>query len=52
MDLNYLYPRHGISLMMAEHAACARSRDAHRGFAAAYAGRIADRVRHARSVAA
>jgi hypothetical protein len=47
MDLNYLYHRHGISLMMAERAACAQARAAHRGFATAYAGEIADRVRHA-----
>jgi hypothetical protein len=52
MDLNYLYHRHGISLMKAELAACDRSREAHRGFAAAYAERIADRVRDAWSAAA
>ena len=45
MDLNYLYHRHGISLMMAERAACSRSRVAHRSLAAAYAERIARAVR-------
>ena len=40
MDLNYLYHRHGISLMLAEQASCARSRDAHRALAAGYAARI------------
>ena len=40
MDLNYLYHRHGIASLMAEHAACARSRLAHRAFADAYAERI------------
>jgi hypothetical protein len=52
MDLNYLYHRHGISLMMAEQAACKRSRNAHRSFATAYADEIADRVRRAWSAAA
>ena len=52
MDLNYLYHRHGISLMMAEHAVCERARDAHRNFASAYAEDIADRVRHAWRAAA
>lgn len=41
MDLNYLYHRHQISLFMAENAACERSREAHRGFAKAYAAEIA-----------
>ena len=29
MDLNYLYHRHGVSLAMAERAACGASREAH-----------------------
>ena len=41
MDLSYLYHRHGVSLIMAAHARCDRSRDAHRSLAAAYAQRIA-----------
>jgi hypothetical protein len=41
MDLNYLYHRQGVSLMMAARASCDRSRDAHRSLAAAYAKRIA-----------
>ena len=40
MDLN-LYHRRGVSLVMAAHARCDRSRDAHRSLAAAYAKRIA-----------
>ena len=45
MDFNYLYHRHGVSLLRAEHAACAESRKAHRGLAAAYADRIAAALR-------
>ena len=45
MDLNYLYHRHGVSLIMAARASCDRSRDAHRSLAAAYAERIAGTVR-------
>jgi len=45
MDLDYLYHRHGVSLLMAENAACDRSRRVHRFLAKAYAGRIADAVR-------
>ena len=52
MDLNYLYHRHGRSLMMAEHAACAASRRAHRSFAVAYAAQIAHALRTAQAVAA
>jgi hypothetical protein len=40
-DLNYLYKRHQISLYMSEHAACARSRTAHRELTDAYAALIA-----------
>jgi len=40
LDLNYLYHRQGVSLMMAEHASCDRSRDAHHSLAIAYAARI------------
>jgi hypothetical protein len=39
-DLNYLYQRHQISLYMSEHAACERSRMAHRGLTEAYASLI------------
>ena len=45
MDLNYLYHRHGVSLMMAANASCDRSRYAHRSMAAAYAERIAGALR-------
>ena len=45
MDLNYLYHRHGVSLVMAARASCDRSREAHRSLAAAYAKRIAGAVR-------
>lgn len=44
MDLNYLYQRHGVSLILAERAACERSRSAHLLFAAAYANDIAREV--------
>ena len=40
-DLNYLYTRHQVSLYMAEHAACERSRNAHRELTGAYAALIA-----------
>lgn len=52
MDLNYLYHRHGVSLWMMTNAACARSRDAHRSFAAAYANRIAAALRNSRALEA
>jgi len=42
MDLNYLYHRHGVSLMLASRAACTESRTAHSGLAAGYAARISD----------
>ena len=45
MDLNYLYHRHGVSLIMADRASCERSRNAHLLFAAAYAEDIATAVR-------
>ncbi len=51
MDLNYLYHRHGVSLMMADRAACDPSRDAHRTLAKSYARRIADAVRGHRAAA-
>lgn len=41
MDLNYLYHRHGVALLMADRASCARSRQVHLDLASAYAGRIA-----------
>jgi hypothetical protein len=41
VDLNYLYRRHQISLFMADHASCEKSRLAHRGLAEGYAGMIA-----------
>ena len=45
MDLNYLYHRHGVSLIMAANAACRRSGEVHRSLAAAYASRIASTIR-------
>ena len=45
MDLNYLYHRHGVASLMADNAACDRSRATHRTFAAAYAGLIAEALR-------
>ncbi len=41
MDLNQLFHRLGVSLMLADRAACAASRDAHLGLADGYAERIA-----------
>ena len=52
MDLNYLYHRHGVSLLMAERANCASSRSAHRTLAGAYAGRIAAALRQSHGAAA
>lgn len=40
MDLNYLYHRHGVSLLRAGHAACEPSRRAHLSMARQYASRI------------
>jgi hypothetical protein len=40
LDLNYLFHRRGVSLMMADRAACSASRDAHLGLAGGYAERI------------
>lgn len=45
MDLNYLFHRHGVSLIMAARASCDRSRAAHLSLAAAYAERIAGAAR-------
>ena len=45
MDLNYLYHRHGKSLLMAEQASCTQSREAHRELAAGYAARIDAAIR-------
>ena len=36
MDFNYLYARRGQSLMSADRAGCAASRDVHRDLAARY----------------
>lgn len=52
MDLNYLYHRHGVSLLMAGNAACERSQAAHCALAGAYAGRIAEMVRQPQRAAA
>lgn len=41
LDLNYLYRRHQVSLFMADNAASAPARRAHRALADAYGGRIA-----------
>ena len=40
MDLNYLYMRQQVSLFNGDHAACDRSRQAHRSMADAYAALI------------
>jgi len=42
MDLNYLYQRHSISLVMSEKAACDSSRIVHRKLAEGYWARIMD----------
>ncbi|MFL6734992.1 MAG: hypothetical protein ACJ8EY_09895 [Sphingomicrobium sp.] len=46
MDLNYLYQRHQISLYRSDHAACERSRSAHRDFTRSYAALIAAELGH------
>ena len=51
MDLNYLYHRRGVSLVMAERASCDRSRDVHHSLANAYAERIAGVRRQQRGLA-
>ena len=51
MDLNYLYHRHGVSLAMAERAACGASREAHLKLAHGYADRIARELSGNSSVA-
>jgi hypothetical protein len=51
LDFNYLYHRHGVSLMMADRAGCVPSRDAHRTLAKSYARRIADALRDRRAAA-
>jgi hypothetical protein len=52
MDLNYLYHRRGKSLLMAAHAACEPSRNAHLGLAKGYVARIAELRRvHAEAAA-
>ena len=51
MDLNYLYHRRGKSLLMAAHAACENSRNAHLGLARGYVARIAE-LRSARQAEA
>lgn len=51
MDLNYLFHRRGVSLMMADRAACPASREAHLGLAGDYADRIRA-LRPRRAVAA
>ena len=40
MDLNDLYHRHQVSLILADNAACEPSRAAHSGLAEGYASRI------------
>ena len=51
MDLNYFYARHQVSLFMADHAACDRSRAVHRELADGYAARIASERFDRRAVA-
>ena len=41
MDLNYLYERRQVSLVMAERATCDEARAAHLALARGYAERIA-----------
>ena len=45
MDLNYLYHRHGVSLMMVAQARCEAARDAHRQLAAGYPEKISAAIR-------
>ena len=45
MDLNYLYHRHGVSLLMAAKARSDAARNAHRKLAAGYADKIGTAVR-------
>ncbi|GAA4725128.1 hypothetical protein H9L13_00055 [Sphingomonas lutea] len=45
MDLNDLYHRRGVSLMLAARATGQAARDAHRRFAAGYADRIRAAIR-------
>jgi len=52
LDLNYLFHRRGVSLMLADRAVCLASRDAHLGLAGRYAARIAEAVRPRRAFAA
>jgi hypothetical protein len=40
MDLNYLYQRHQVSVMLARAAASKSARSSHAGLARAYAARI------------
>ena len=40
MDLNYLYHRHQVSLMMADAAASTEARQTHRDLASRYGGLI------------
>ena len=44
MDLDYLYQRHQISLLMAENASDQMVRQVHREFGQRYAARIADEM--------
>lgn len=52
MDLNYLYHRYGISLQMAENAACDCSRIVHQKLADGYAVQIEDAKLHGTAEAA
>ena len=40
MDLNHLYHRHGVALLLAANARSGASRAEQRGLAAGYAGKI------------
>jgi hypothetical protein len=42
MDLNYLYQRHQVSLVMAERAPTSQARRIHRELAELYGARIAE----------
>lgn len=51
MDLNYLYHRYGVSLLMADRATSKRASTVHGELAAAYATRIGDALRRHQQLA-
>ena len=52
MDLNYLYHRQQVSLLMADHARSDAARRAHRELADRYGAEIADAKRSVQTIAA